>query len=112
MESLGVMTVHWFRFLRYLPWLMCEILKANLHLAYLVFHPKMKSLIDPNIIRIETRLRGNLPLFAFANSITLTPGTITVYVSVDGILSVHVIDKQSGDALPGEMEKRIQRIFA
>ncbi len=52
-----------------------------------------------------------MSLFIFANSITLTPGTITVYVSINGRYTVHVIDKQSGTALPGEMEERVRRLM-
>jgi multicomponent Na+:H+ antiporter subunit E len=46
-----------------------------------------------------------------ANSITLTPGTITVFVSVLGAFTVHVIDKKSAEGLPGDMERRIAHIY-
>ncbi len=99
------------RFIRYLPWLMIEIVKANFHVLYLTFHPRMMELIDPRIIRFRSRLTSDLALVTFANSITLTPGTITVDVSVNGDFRVHAIDKASGDPLPGEMEQRIARAF-
>jgi multicomponent Na+:H+ antiporter subunit E len=101
----------WVRFVRYIPWLMVEIIKANLHVTYLVFHPRMMELIDPRIIRFRSKLKGDLALVTFANSITLTPGTITVSVSIDGDFKVHAIDKASGDPLPGEMEARIAKAF-
>jgi multicomponent Na+:H+ antiporter subunit E len=47
----------------------------------------------------------------FANSITLTPGTITIDVSIDGDFKVHAIDKASADPLPGEMEANIAKAF-
>jgi multicomponent Na+:H+ antiporter subunit E len=50
-------------------------------------------------------------LFIFGNSITLTPGTVTVFVNVFGTYTVHAIDDRSAEALPGEMESRIARIF-
>ncbi|MBK5099628.1 MAG: Na+/H+ antiporter subunit E [Desulfobacteraceae bacterium] len=99
------------QFVRYIPWLMVEIFKANLHVTYLVFHPRMMELIDPRIIKFRSELKGDLALVTFANSITLTPGTITVSVSVDGDFKVHAIDKASGDPLPGEMEARIAKAF-
>jgi multicomponent Na+:H+ antiporter subunit E len=71
----------------------------------------MMDLIDPKIIKFQSRLEGDLSLVTFANSITLTPGTITVYLSMEGVFSVHAIDKQSREALPGEMEGRIARAF-
>ena len=77
----------------------------------LVLHPKMMELIDPKIITFKSRLKSDMSLVTFANSITLTPGTITVYVSVYGRFSVHIIDQASGQSLPGEMEERIARAF-
>ncbi len=101
----------WARFLRYIPWLLYQIFLSNLHILYLTFHPKMMDLIDPQIIRFQSRLKKDLSLVTFANSITLTPGTITVYVSIDGDFSVHAIDKKSREGLPGEMEERVARAF-
>lgn len=109
--SLSGLVVSWVRFIRYIPWLMYQIFLANLHLMYLTFHPRMMELIDPQIIRFRTRLRGELSRVTFANSITLTPGTITVYLSLDGDFRVHAIDKKSREGLPGEMEVRIARAF-
>ncbi len=101
----------WIRFIRYIPWLLYQIFMANLHVLYLVFHPKMMDLIDPQIFRLQSSLKGDLALVTFANSITLTPGTITVYVSIDGTFTVHALDKQSREGLPGEMERRIAKAF-
>jgi multicomponent Na+:H+ antiporter subunit E len=101
----------WARFIRYIPWLMLEIIKANLHVTYLVFHPRMMELIDPRIVKFRSKLKGDLALVTFANSITLTPGTITVDISIDGDFKVHAIDKASGDPLPGAMEANIAKAF-
>lgn len=101
----------WFRFARYVPWLVYQVFLANLHVLYLVFHPRMMDLIDPQIIRFQSRLKKELSLVTFGNSITLTPGTITVYVSVDGEFQVHVIDRKSGEGFPGRMESKIARAF-
>ena len=103
--------VSWIRFIRYVPWLLYQIFTANLYVLYLTFHPRMMELIDPRIIKFRSRLKGDLSRVTFANSITLTPGTITVYVTLDGVFSVHAIDKKSREGLPGEMEKRIARAF-
>lgn len=100
-----------FLWLLYVPWLMVEIVKANLHVTYLVFHPRMMDLIDPRIIKFRSKLKSDMALVTFANSITLTPGTITVDVSLDGEFKVHAIDKASGDPLPGEMEAKIAKVF-
>jgi len=100
-----------FRVLAYIPWLLWQIFMANVHVLYLTFHPRMMDLIDPRMIRFQSRLKGDLSLVTFANSITLTPGTITVYVSIDGTFTVHALDKQSREGLPGEMERRIAKAF-
>lgn len=107
-RGLLILLVRW---VPYLLWLIKEIFKANLHVTYLVFHPRMMDLIDPRIIKFQSKLRGDLALVTFANSITLTPGTITVNVSLDGNFKVHAIDKASGEPLPGEMEARVARVF-
>ncbi len=101
----------WIRFVRYVPWLLYQIFLANLHVLYLTFHPKMHDLIDPKIIEFQSKLQSDLSLVTFANSITLTPGTITVSVSGNGEFQVHAIDKKSCEGLPGEMESRIAKAF-
>ena len=100
-----------YRFLKYIPWLLVQIFLANLHVLRLVFHPKMLELIDPHIIHFDSRLKSDASRTVLANSITLTPGTITVCVSAIGGFSVHCIDKKSGGALPGEMERRVAEVF-
>ena len=101
----------WLRFIRYVPWLLYQIFLANLHVLYLTFHPRMHDLINPKIINFKSKLYSDISLVTFANSITLTPGTITVYVSGDGEFHVHAIDDQSAQGLPGEMEARVAKAF-
>ncbi len=100
-----------FRFLKYIPWLIYQIALANLHVLYLVFHPKMKELIEPHIITFQTDLKTDLAIVTMANSITLTPGTITISATIDGRFRVHALDKTLASSLPGDMEKKILRIF-
>jgi multicomponent Na+:H+ antiporter subunit E len=98
-------------YLRYIPWLLLQIFLSAIHVLRLSFHPRMKELIDPQIIRFRSSLKDELALVTFANSITLTPGTITVFVDTDGEFRVHAIDRVCAEALPGEMEKRVGAIF-
>jgi len=100
-----------FTFIAYLPWLLWQILKANLHLMKIVFHPRMMDMIDPHIITFRTPLKSPLSITAMANSITLTPGTITVSADREGLFRVHAIDKTSAEGLPGTMGKKIERVF-
>lgn len=99
------------RFILYVPWLLYEVFVASLHILKLVFDPRMMEKIDPRIVKFNSRLKGNIPLFIFGNSITLTPGTITIFVNVYGTYTVHAIDQVSAEALPGEMEDKIAGIF-
>jgi len=101
----------WFKFAAYLPWLFYQIFLANLHLLFLTFHPKMRALINPKIIRFDSRLKSDISRTTLANSITLTPGTITVYTGVMGSFAVHCIDDKSGKDLPGTMEEKIAKVF-
>jgi len=101
----------WLGFILYVPWLLYQVLLANIHVMYLVLHPRMEEMIDPSILHFKSRLKKPMSLFIFANSITLTPGTITVYVSITGRYTIHVIDAQSGISLPGEMEERVARMM-
>jgi multicomponent Na+:H+ antiporter subunit E len=100
------------RFALYIPWLLYQVFIANLHILKIVFHPKMMDHIDPKIIKFNSSLSGQMPFFVFGNSITLTPGTITIFVNVFGTYTVHSIDEKSAEGLPGEMETRIARIFS
>jgi multicomponent Na+:H+ antiporter subunit E len=99
------------RFLKYLPWLLYQIVLANIHVAYLVLHPNMPPLIDPHIIKFKVRLKTDIGLTTFGNSITLTPGTITVLIH-EGFFYVHAINqKVADDLLTGEMEDRVAQIY-
>lgn len=101
----------WLRFIPYVPWLLFQIFRANMHVMRLVFHPRMLDLINPQMIKFNSRLDSEMARFVYANSITLTPGTITVYVSLYGAYTVHAIDDTSAEGLPGEMESRVAAIF-
>lgn len=101
----------WVRFIVYVPWLLYQIFRANLHMMRLVFHPRMMDLINPQMVKFNSRLDSEMARFILANSITLTPGTITVYVSLYGAYTVHAIDDASAQGLPGEMETMVAKIF-
>ena len=97
------------RFLRYIPWLMREIVTANFYVAYLALSPRMP--IDPQIITFRTKLESDISWVTLANSITLTPGTITIDIE-DREFMVHALDsKVAGDLDTGEMEDRVAHIF-
>jgi multicomponent Na+:H+ antiporter subunit E len=101
----------WFRFTKYIPWLLYQVFLANIHVLKLALLPNVLERINPGIIQIESRLKSDLALVTFANSITLTPGTISIYASVYGAITVHVIDATSAAGLSGVMEDKIADVF-
>jgi multicomponent Na+:H+ antiporter subunit E len=97
------------RFITYIPWLMVQILMSNLHVASLVLRRKMP--INPQVLTFKTKLETDISCVALANSITLTPGTITMDIR-DGVFYVHALSKKVADELQaGAMEDRVAHIF-
>lgn len=93
----------------YIPWLFIRIIRSGLHVSWLILHPSLP--ISPRLIRHKTELRGDGELVLAGNSITLTPGTITVEAA-PGELIVHAIDEVSAeDLLSGTLEGRVGRVF-
>ena len=70
--------------INYWPWLIWEIIKANIDVALIIIKPELK--IRPIMFRAEASQKTEVGQVTYANSITLTPGTITVGVG-DGIRS-------------------------
>jgi multicomponent Na+:H+ antiporter subunit E len=101
------------RFLLYIPWLFYQIVLANLDVAKRVLHPAMP--IQPHIISFPSKLKSDLSMTTLGNSITLTPGTITVDIDPDGTFYVHCIAKEPAEALlsevPCEMAARVGYVF-
>lgn len=98
-----------FRFICYIPWLLYQIILSNIHVARIVLKPDMP--IDPEVIRYRTRLKKDISITVFANSIILTPGTITANI-IDGELYVHCLDKRvADDLMTGKMEDRVAHVF-
>ena len=84
-----------FWFLVYLPVFFYYVVKANFDVVYRVLHPKMP--IKPGIVKIKTILKTEAGITALANSITLTPGTLSVDLTDDGFLYIHWINVKSDD---------------
>jgi multicomponent Na+:H+ antiporter subunit E len=98
------------RFILYIPWILKEIVLSTLHVTWLALHPAMKDKIDPRMVNFKTSLKSDAARVTLANSITLTPGTITVRVE-DDVFTIHALSDKVAADLPGEMEERIARIF-
>ena len=66
----------WLLFVCYVPYFLYYCIRANVDVAYRVIHPDLP--IRPGIVKVQTRLKSDLAKTFLANSITLTPGTLTV----------------------------------
>jgi multicomponent Na+:H+ antiporter subunit E len=84
-----------FWFLLYIPVFFYYVMIANLDVVYRALHPKMP--IKPGIVKIKTKLKTESGITALANSITLTPGTLTVDLTDDGYMYIHWINVKSDD---------------
>ncbi len=98
------------RFPGYLAWLLYEIVLANLHVLRLAFQPGGMEDVKPQVVRFKTGLKTEFARWVLANSITLTPGTVTVKVEGDEFW-VHAISVHAATGLQGGMEERIKQVF-
>lgn len=97
---------HLFRLaINYWPWLIWEIVKANRDVAKLILQNPMR--ISPCVVDTEASQASEVGRVVYANSITLTPGTVTI--AMDGSrLSVHAITREMADGvLTGDMDRRV-----
>ena len=101
--------VSWWGLVGFMPWLFIRVLKSGLHVSRLILSPSLP--IQPQLIEYRTELESEGEVVIFGNSITLTPGTITVEVGAHELL-VHAIDDESGrDLKEGALERKIAEAF-
>jgi len=101
------------RFLRlffYIPWLILQIIVASLQVAYVVLSPKMP--IDPALLRFKTRLPNTSAKVILGNSITLTPGTITIQIKGDEFLVHALMDASSTGIIDGSLPGEVAKLYA
>jgi multicomponent Na+:H+ antiporter subunit E len=90
------------------------VIRSNLDVAVRVLHPRLP--INPGIVRVRTRLKSKLGRLMLANSITLTPGTITVDIEGEDLF-IHWLSMSSPDVeentktIVGGFEKYLEVIF-
>ncbi len=95
------------RALWYWPWLMKEIAKSAWDVTKLVVHPQIP--IEPTLVRFRPSQRTPVGLCTHANSITLTPGTITMDIDADEFL-VHALTAAGAEGVvSGDMDRQVTR---
>ena len=93
------------RVLFYWVWLVKEIIKANFDVVRRILDPRLP--ISPTIVRVKASQRTDIGQVTFANSITLTPGTVSMDLQEDEI-EVHALTREAAQSLlDGEMDRRV-----
>ena len=91
------------RLLNYLMWLFKEILKSNVITAKVIINGK----VEPEIFTVKSSQVTDVAKVTYANSITLTPGTVTTKIQKD-VLEVHALNSDFGnDVRTNEMDKKV-----
>ena len=89
----------------YWPWLLRQVVLANINVARRILDPELP--ISPALIQLKPSQRSELGRVIYANSITLTPGTVTTSLSGDS-LEVHALTREGADdLLAGDMDRRV-----
>ena len=98
------------RGIAYLWLLLREIFKANWQVLRLIWSPRLE--VEPELHTFHTKVKSDFGKAILANSITLTPGTITVHVR-DDLFMVHCLDRELAEGLEdSEFEKRLEKMEA
>lgn len=98
------------RFFAYTFWLLGQVIHSNIDVVRIVLDPKLP--ISPQIIKFNSDLPHDVALVTLANSITLTPGTLTVDIDENRTYYVHCLTKRQGDQLlEGSMQARVAAIY-
>jgi multicomponent Na+:H+ antiporter subunit E len=96
-------------FLGYLPWLLSRIVLANIQVAIIVLNPRMP--VEPALLQFRTRLQSTFAQVIVANSITLTPGTLTISLK-DGQYIVHaLVPSVAGKIREAKIQNKVGAIF-
>ena len=97
------------RFGIYIPYLLYEIVKANIAVSIVILRPSMP--IEPRMTRLRATVWGGLPLTTLANSITLTPGTLTVRANDQNLIVHTLIPSAREDLFDGGLERAVRFVF-
>ena len=96
------------RALLYWPWLAWEIVKSSIDVSRIIVDPKLP--ISPRVIKVKASQADELGHVIYANSITLTPGTVSIDV-IGHTITVHALTESTAKALEtGDMDRRVVRM--
>ncbi|MEX2366563.1 MAG: Na+/H+ antiporter subunit E [Pseudohongiellaceae bacterium] len=97
-----------FRLPAYLFWLLCEIIKSNIDVVKRIWQPVPD--ISPTVFRVNASQKTDLCKVLYANSITMTPGTVTMDID-ENTFEVHALTREGSEGVQeGEMDRRVIRL--
>jgi len=95
----------------YWVWLIKEIIVSSLQVSKIILSPTMR--ISPTMVKVQSLCQDEVGRVIFGNSITMTPGTITTDIDVDGVITVHALTRDGADGvLTGDMNARVAKLQA
>jgi len=107
--ALRVAVTRSIRLLVFIPYLIIQILIANLQIARIILDPRLP--IAPQLDRLEAAVYGGLPVTTLANAITLTPGTLTVDADQEGLVIHSLTGGSRDDLAAGGLERAVRFVF-
>ena len=94
----------------YALWLMWQLVLANVDVIRATVRPEIE--IDPCVVKFRYRADNPMAKVVLANSITLTPGTVTMNVEEDGLYEVHALTVGAAEGLrAGDMQRKVSWLF-
>ncbi len=106
----GFFSVNPFRMLVYLFWLIVQIIKSAVYVSGIALWGRSK--VDPSVVWFKADYDSPYARALLANSITLTPGTITIEITDEGYYSVHALTEKLRDGLlDGSMQAKVAWVY-
>jgi multicomponent Na+:H+ antiporter subunit E len=107
-EKLGS-SLRFHRLFLYIPWLIWQIIVSSIQVAVIILSPKMP--INPSLVRFKVKLPSTAAKVVLGNSITLTPGTLTIDIDGDEFLVHAIADSSFGLIESGKLSDSVGALF-
>ena len=99
-----------FKFVGYFFWLMWQLVLANIDVLLATTSQELR--IDPKVVRFYFKVDNPMAAVMLANSITLTPGTVTLNVTDDGLYEIHALTPGAASGvLDGSMQTKVAELY-
>lgn len=105
-----VFGVNPFKFISYFIWLMWQLILANIDVLLATTSQELQ--IDPKVVRFKVHFDNPMASVMLADSITLTPGTVTINVTDDGLYEIHALTPGAADGIyGGDFPKHVASLY-